>query len=314
MIENELVSVIIPCFNSEKWIIETIDSVLNQTYSNIEIIVVDDGSTDNTKDVISNYSKRIKYIYQQNKGPSVARNLGIKKSKGKYVAFLDSDDLWESNKLEKQVEFLENNQNIALVFSNVKVINEKGEYLYTHYNNIPKDKKEIITAFFLGKITMNTPTIVAHKKAIQKVGGFQEHLPVREDHFLLMNMVDNFNIYHFKEPLVKRRINEGSLSSVVDPDKVFHMLESFVTISMKEFPYLEKYKRNIYSKINISLGTSYWKSGNYKNSKVFIIKSIRLNPLRIRYYLFLLLVFLGIDYNKFESNKLKYRTVGKGIK
>lgn len=99
-----LISVVIPTYNRAHYVCEAIDSVLAQTYKNIEIIAVDDGSTDNTKDIIQQYSSRIKYIYQNNAGPSAARNNGIKQSNGDLIAFLDSDDIWLAEKLERQVE------------------------------------------------------------------------------------------------------------------------------------------------------------------------------------------------------------------
>ncbi len=99
------ITAIIPTYNSAKYITEAIDSVLNQTYANIEIIVVDDGSTDNTENILSNYVNKNKIIYvkKKNGGPGSARNLGIKLANGEYIAFLDADDMWEKNKIEKQL-------------------------------------------------------------------------------------------------------------------------------------------------------------------------------------------------------------------
>jgi len=100
---SELVSVIIPVYNCEKYITDAVDSVLAQTHRSIEIIVVDDGSTDKTKEALAAYGDRIKYIYKENGGPASARNVGIKMSKGQFIAFLDADDMWVENKLEQQL-------------------------------------------------------------------------------------------------------------------------------------------------------------------------------------------------------------------
>src|SRR3989338_5628145 len=118
---NPLVSVIIPAYNVEKVIVDALDSVYAQTYRPIEVIVIDDGSTDRTPDIVTNYiaSKtnltsetnrtdiKLIYVYQKNSGPSKARNAGIKTSKGEYIAFLDADDLWMQDKLEKQINLFE---------------------------------------------------------------------------------------------------------------------------------------------------------------------------------------------------------------
>ena len=107
------VSVIIPAFNCEKYISEAIDSVLNQTCQNFEIIVIDDGSKDNTgvivREYLNKYPNKIKDFHQENKGPAAARNLGIRNAKCEYIAFLDADDLWGKEKLEKSINFLEKN-------------------------------------------------------------------------------------------------------------------------------------------------------------------------------------------------------------
>jgi glycosyltransferase involved in cell wall biosynthesis len=108
MENNYIVSVIIPTYNASQYIQEAIDSVLDQSYKNFEIIVVDDGSTDNTKEVLENFIKneQIKYFYQDNSGPGAARNNGLLRAKGEFVAFLDADDIWDKGKISKQVDFM----------------------------------------------------------------------------------------------------------------------------------------------------------------------------------------------------------------
>ena len=121
-----MISVIIPTYNREKFLPATIDSVLRQTYSDYEIIVVDDGSTDGTQEVIEKlYGGKLKYIYKNNGGPASARNVGLKNASGNYIAFLDSDDLWFPEKLETQIRFMEKNHSqITLVYhKNLKIDN-----------------------------------------------------------------------------------------------------------------------------------------------------------------------------------------------
>ena len=115
------VSVIIPAYNASKFIREAINSVLNQTYKDYEIIVVDgrDGSTDNTREIVAEYGDAVRYFRQEDRGLSDARNKGILNSKGEYIAFLDSDDLWSENKLALQVEFLDSHRDVGLVFYDV---------------------------------------------------------------------------------------------------------------------------------------------------------------------------------------------------
>ena len=126
---EELVSVIIPLYNSERLIEKTLDSVLSQTYKNIEVLIVDDCSTDKSYDIVSRIAKNDKrVILLQNKvnsGAAVARNYGLKKSKGRYIAYIDADDLWNSDKLEKQIKFM-NENNIGFSCCAYNIINESG--------------------------------------------------------------------------------------------------------------------------------------------------------------------------------------------
>mgnify|MGYP006310098299 FL=1 len=127
LIKEHLVSVITPSFNAAKVLPHAINSVLSQSYQNFEIIVVYDGSTDNTKEVVEKYINnsnpcRIRYIYQENAGVSNARNTGMKKAKGQYIAFLDSDDIFLEESLAERVHFLSQNQAIALVFTDYYLI------------------------------------------------------------------------------------------------------------------------------------------------------------------------------------------------
>src|SRR3990172_2985097 len=112
-----LVSVVIPTYNSAQFIGEAVRSVLEQTYSHHEVIVVDDGSTDNSEDVLRLFGERIQYIHQENRGPSAARNGGIRLAKGDYICFLDADDLWLPGELEVQVSFMGCHKDVGLVLS-----------------------------------------------------------------------------------------------------------------------------------------------------------------------------------------------------
>ncbi len=112
--DNPLISVIIPVFNSERYLAEAIESVFLQDYTPIEIIVVDDGSTDNSKNLVKSYGKRIKYLYQENGGPAKARNLALSVARGTFIACIDSDDVWAAGKLTKQLELFSKYENLGI--------------------------------------------------------------------------------------------------------------------------------------------------------------------------------------------------------
>ena len=121
------VAVIIPTYNSAKYLPEAVESVLMQTHKRLELIIVDDGSTDDTASVIAKYTDRIRYIHQSNEGSYKARNRGIQTTKSRYVAFLDADDVWMPNKLETQLDFLRANPTLGLVFSDAVFFRENED-------------------------------------------------------------------------------------------------------------------------------------------------------------------------------------------
>ena len=148
MERKKLVSIIIPCFNQENFIQKAIESVLEQTYSNWECIIIDDGSTDNSAKLIEELIKedeRCKYVYQNNLGVSKARNHGFSLSKGSYIQFLDSDDWLHKDKLQKQVNFLEDNPNVAIVYSNhFHYYQNKDLYEQYRFTVVDDLKKEVL--------------------------------------------------------------------------------------------------------------------------------------------------------------------------
>jgi glycosyltransferase involved in cell wall biosynthesis len=125
--KSDMISIIIPAFNAEKYIAEAVESALSQTYKNFEIIVVNDGSTDSTKSVLSEYSSQITIIDITNGGVSVARNTGILTAKGQYIALLDSDDLWHPEKLEFQVDYLKRNPEVVMISGGREKFSETDE-------------------------------------------------------------------------------------------------------------------------------------------------------------------------------------------
>lgn len=204
---NEMVSVIIPTYNSEKFIKKTIYSVLNQTYKNFEIIVIDDCSTDKTEGVIKGIgSSKIRfYMQEKNAGAAIARNKGLDLATGKYVAFLDSDDVWEKKKLEKQLEFMREQKAdfcfcaYDLVNANMKVIKRRI-----------KIKNHVTYSDLLTKTYIATPTVVINREKLGKM-----RMPLRrtgQDYAFWLLLLKNFDAYGLDEVLVHVCKRAGSLS------------------------------------------------------------------------------------------------------
>lgn len=193
------VSVIIPSYNRAKLLGRAIDSVLHQTFSDYEIIVVDDGSKDNTKDVLKAYDGKIKYIYQANRGISGARNQGIKEARGEYIAFLDSDDSWIPEKLAEQIKVLEANKNVGIVYSKLQMINDKGE----HCGVKPKHKsgKNFRELIEIGG-DIPTSSVMARRECFEKVGVFDESLQQMEDIDMWIRIAKNYDLYEITDKIL----------------------------------------------------------------------------------------------------------------
>jgi glycosyltransferase involved in cell wall biosynthesis len=250
--QKPLVSVVIPVFNAEETIVEALESVSCQTYSPIELVVVDDGSTDNTTEVINNYHQwhlkncqektpiEFRYIHQENGGPSKARNTGIMASNGEYIAFLDADDLWTGDKLEKQLRIFSREPSVDIVFTDVKISrlrnNQIEEFTVFH-------KKKLSTDFFghefivvdpfekLMKLNfMPTPSVVARRACFDNGRLFNEKRRHVEDWELWLKMSLSLNFAYVKDVCVHvREMGDGLSSNEVEMMiSIIDIFESFI--------------------------------------------------------------------------------------
>lgn len=216
-INHPTVSVIIPSHN-RGWVLkEAIDSVLSQEFYDFELIVVDDGSKDNTSLILSSYGNRIKVIRQENKGVSSARNKGITSSSGKYIAFLDSDDFWLPGKLSAQLAFFENNSG-ALICQTEEIWLKNGKRVN------PGKKHKKISGFFFEKsleLCMVSPSAVMVKRNLfDIIGIFDETFPACEDYDMWLRVNCRYPIYLIDKPLiVKRGGHKDQLSGMHSLDK-----------------------------------------------------------------------------------------------
>lgn len=209
------VSVIMPVFNRVSLVSRAIDSVLAQTYKDFEIILVNDGSTDGTGSVLDgyahNYPCTIKVIHQKRTGQVIARNRAINLASGKYIAFLDSDDLWLPQKLSHQLLLFK--KNIGLVYSGIFEIDQNEKII----RKILPQKKMRGNIFYrlLEKNTITGGTVVITREALEKIGVFDPNLKVAENWDLWIRISRDFLVDFVNEPLVKYLKHEGNMSSDV---------------------------------------------------------------------------------------------------
>ena len=205
------VSVIIPAYNSETYIAETLGSALAQTYKNYEVIVVDDGSRDETLRVARSFEPQVKVLTKQNGGPASARNLAINNSQGDYLALLDSDDLWVKDKLEQQAAFLDENQDVGLVYGEALMFTESnGEKKVGGRIGYTTDPSFRLLLF--GDYVPNS-TVMIRRACVEKAGPLNEsrELIGVEDYQYWMRIAKHFRMAGIPRPLAYYRIREGNL-------------------------------------------------------------------------------------------------------
>jgi len=247
------ISVIIPTYNREKLIVDSIKSVLNQTYKNLEVIIIDDGSEDNTKQVINKIQdNRIKYIkLEKNGGAGKARNIGIKNAVGQYISFQDSDDILYPYKLEKQLNNIIN-KNSNLDFCKIKVIFNSS---YNFYYPNERQEKNVLKGNIFNELLSNgnfisTQAILVKTKFIKKYY-FDPNIPRLQDYDLILRMIPKVKISYTKDVLLDLIIHNDSIthSKIKLIKAVDFLLKKNYNFNSKQktlfIDYLKRVKRSI---------------------------------------------------------------------
>lgn len=294
------VSVIIPTYNREDVISRAIDSVLEQTYTDYEIIIVDDGSTDNTEEVINELQREhdeITFFSQENAGAAVARNHGIRKANGNYIAFLDSDDQWLPEKLETQLElFRESDQaNLGFVGAN-KIIYKcdsddevvsKKDFYQSRFSE--KEQPFTLEDFLSLKNPISPTTALISAKALEDVGGFDPECPPHEDFELWIRLREQYDFETTWTPLAKYRDWEEGISKTTMSGKKARV-KSYIMNKHRDL--YRKYPK-AHSVILRKIGTEHMLAGNQGKALAHFYKSIKSKPLYFRNYLNFVAAFMG---------------------
>lgn len=251
------VSIIIPTYNSEKTIEETISSIQQQSFTNWELIIIDDGSQDDTVDVIKNIAEpRIKLFVYENGGVGVARNRGIAQATGEFIAFLDADDLWTRDKLASQIEALTQNHQAKVAYSWTSFVDKNGTFLFsgaTLYYEGNVYKHLLLTNFLL-----SGSNILVHRDALDVVKGFNPNLPYVADWDFYLRLAKNFDFVVVPKYQILYRQSTNSMSSKIEEikqeslqviDAAFQTAPAqFETLKNKSYSILHLYCADLYRK------------------------------------------------------------------
>lgn len=282
---NNLVSIIIPCFNAEKYIEETIQSVINQTYKNWELLLINDGSTDNSIELVKDINDdRITIINKNNSGVSDTRNFGLLLAKGDFIAFLDADDVWHNQFLEKQINLLLSSE-FDLSYTCCQITDEKsipsGKVLGGESNPTLDD-------FLSQRVNYNTnPSgILFKKETLKNFTGFDLNLSNNADQDILIQLVSKgYKIGLVDEVLWDYRMHNSNMSkniSVLEKDSLYLFKKCSSMGLFKSF----WFERKCYSKMYYMLAGSWWKDGhNKKKGLYYIFKAITSHPYSLKLFL-----------------------------
>jgi glycosyltransferase involved in cell wall biosynthesis len=266
---NPKISVIIPAYNAEKYLAETIESVLTQTYDNHEVIAVDDGSTDDTLRVLRSFEPQITVLSKPNGGPATARNMAIRNSTGEYLAFLDSDDIWTKDKLREQAGFLVQHPEIGLLFSEALMfVVENGEKKIL--KKIGYTVNPTFCSLLWGNYIPNS-TVVIRRSCLDQIGLLNENrdLIASEDYEYWMRIARRFSIAGIAKPLAYYRVREdGLMGDSKDIDKWLRLTLAAVAEVEKIYPQMWAEcgidRNKLFARMHIRAGFAWKQSGDWK--------------------------------------------------
>lgn len=269
--KNVEVSVILTAYNRPEFLDEAILSVLNQTFADYEFIVVDDGSTNSEiKAICDRYKDQLTYIFRENGGLPAARNTGIANAKGKYICFLDDDDIWMPQKLQRQVDYfkeLPSSKKVGLIFTWSIIIDEKGQEIGRGGTHV---RGNIFYDLFY-KCSVHAPSsVMIKRKVFEKVGLFDEFFRMREDWEFYFRVSKEYNVCSIDEPLIKYRRHSANLSGKTNIKKSefyeIKVLEKAFR-SAAENKEVQKIRNDVMTKFYLRQSAGYFFDNNLENCR-----------------------------------------------
>ena len=302
------VSVILTTFNgaSRGYLSEAIQSVLNQSFKDFELYLIDDGSTDNTKGECKRYlsDPRVYYIYQKNKGLAGARNTGIKASFGQFICFLDDDDIWKPDKLQKQIVFvrdqLNNIDDWGMVYTWVELIDEQGKIIsYTGSSN----QGWIYRDLLFGNVLDAPSSVLIKREVFNKMGLFDEDFEKCEDWDMWLRISKYYQIFPVKEYLVQYREHINRLSS--DSKEMFYYENAVLKKALSTTPD-DIDRQKVYASCYLNRSLAHFSLGEYTDFRKMLRQGFRSSPKVVTLeHIFLLIISFSSNSFIDTAKKLK---------
>jgi glycosyltransferase involved in cell wall biosynthesis len=276
------ISVVIPAYNYGRFISDALRSIISQTRAPNEIIVVDDGSTDSTEEVVSQFGERVKYVRQKNAGVCAARNRGAIESTGDLIAFLDADDTWAPTSLEKQVAVFEKNENIGLVHCGLREFDSATGETIRFYLEGGEDGVADNLLLWEGPVIAGPGTVLVSREAFDDVGGFDTQLKVGEDWDFCYRVARRFNVGFVAEPLVNYRSHAAAAH--LNVPEMERGMSRFYEKAFAD-PTVAHLRYRAYGNFHKVMAGSYFHAGEYKKFLLHSIKSVWMRPANLGHFL-----------------------------
>jgi len=278
------VSVIIPAYNAAAYLPAAIDSVLAQTYSDLEVLVIDDGSTDDTEAVMRGYGSPVRYFRQPNGGVSLARNRGIEESRGRYAAFLDADDTWFPMKLERQLQALREHPEFKLCYSAfLRVDNELRPLGVERGKSTGNDLESLLTR---GNVVGSICTVLCERELFAHTGGFDPHLSQCADWDMWIRLAVFTPFFYLVEPLVTYRQHTANMShnvSLLERDSWRVLEKGFAMPGLSHSILVQR--QTAFARNYMVLAGSYYHAGDYGALMRCLAQALALDPCQVTYLL-----------------------------
>lgn len=292
------VSVIIPNYNYARYLPAAVESVLAQTFPDVEIIVVDDGSTDNSETVLKTYCGRVRWLAQQNQGVAAARNHGVHGSSGELVAFLDADDLWSPLKLERQVQRFLDDPDLGLVHCGVEEIEDNGVHLRVRVDGLEGWVAPQLLLFKPGVILGGGSGFMVPRSTFDAAQGFDTRLSTSADWDFFYRVAIHQRVGFVPEPLVKYRIHTSNMHANIGAME-HDMLIGYKKAFSSDAGELRQIRRQCYGNLHMALAGSFFRAGRRADFARHALKSLWLTPGNVRR-------LLGFPLRRYWNRETKY--------
>ena len=307
-----LVSIVIPAYNCARWIDETLRSVYRQTYRNWEIILVDDGSTDDTKAALAPHMDRIRYYLQENGGTAAARNTGLQRARGELIAFLDNDDIWLPEKLNLQVRAMQTWRDCGLVFTDGRTFGESGlrgkplisrlldRWIHDHKTSDPMVANGWLSReFFFKNHISSASSVLVRKECLETVGAFDERIAIADDYDLWLRIAQRYPIVLIRSCLYMWRWREDSQSGP-PVSREHRWTEASIRVLEKHWPAappeIRTAVRTQLSKMYWSCGRTYFDQNRFQDSRKMFLACLHHNRVFVPAMLFLLASYFSSSF------------------